>query len=64
MPFKFDLESIDRLPRLTEEQSRRLVKQCERDIKREEKSVFHIIVPSAEEQLHNGSGKQRINGLH
>lgn len=48
MSFKFDLESIDRLPRLTEEQSRRLFKQYKQDAKREEKSVFRLVVPSSE----------------
>ena len=48
MSFKFDLESIDRLPRLTEEQSRRLIKQYERDVKREERSGFRLVIPSQE----------------
>lgn len=53
MSFKFDLENIDRLPRLTEEQSRRLVNKYEQDAKCDERSVFHIVVPSAGEQLHH-----------
>ena len=48
MSYKFDLESIDRLPRFTEKQSRRLAKQYEQDVKREERSGFRLVIPSQE----------------
>lgn len=61
MSFKFDLESIDRLPRLTEEQSWRLVRRYEQDAKCEERSGFRLVIPLAEE--YNDDGRQLINGL-
>lgn len=46
MAFDFKLDEIDKLPRLTEDQSRCLVRKYQRDVKREESSAFRLILPS------------------